>query len=89
MTAIWKYELAITDEQTVSVPGGARPLSVAEKDGKLCMWCVVTPANWQRQQSVKVSIYGTGNPMPDRGPSGNFLGTVVMGNGLAWHVFVG
>lgn len=47
---IWKVELAITDMQTVSMPDGAKLLSVANQNGNLCLWAMVDqrPRNARR-----------------------------------------
>jgi len=77
---IWKYQLQITDEQIISVPAGSRPISVAEQNGKLCMWAIVGS---NRSAKMRIQVVGTGNPMPD---VGDYIGTVVMGK-FVWHVF--
>jgi hypothetical protein len=83
---IHKHVLTVTDEQDVALPKGAMILSVAEQNGKLCMWYGfdedVTEAERRR-----IFVIGTGNPVPDV-PLGEFLGTVLsMGGRLVWHIF--
>lgn len=84
MRTIWKYELPISDKVSVPMPRGAQVLSVAEQYGKLCVWALVSTT--QEKEPQRFGIYGTGLPAEDAG-AGYFLGTVVMPNGLVWHVF--
>jgi len=94
---ILKYELKITDRQTIKVNGSkAHILSVAEQDGKLMMWAMVSAeSGFSQDPYLDVFIIGTGNELPNNlvphdGPFSNnvpFVGTVVMSNGLVWHVF--
>ncbi len=90
MTRIFKYLLAIEDEQTVEMPEGASPLTAqiqrsAEMDG-LFLWAVVNPDNPKRKYRVR--IVGTGNPFDDAAFwFGGYVGTVQDGD-FVWHVFV-
>ena len=82
---IWKYELAITDTQEVMMPQGALILSVANQNGKLCLWAMVVPANPDSRRIIE--IIGTGNPFEvDTGIDRKFIGTAIIGS-LVWHVF--
>ena len=86
---ILKYELEITDRQTISFGDSeGSPLSVAEQDGKLMMWCMVKEDKLLDGFShiLKVEIVGTGH-LSRKLYKGNFVGTVVMRNGFVWHVF--
>ena len=89
---ILKYELEIKDRQTIPIGNGqARPLSAAEQNGKLMLWCMVKedffPADYKC--SVVVDIVGTGHFHDDKCQiyKSDFVGTVVMRNGFVWHVF--
>lgn len=79
---IWKYELEITDRQTIQMPEGSQILSVANQNGKLCLWAIVSPANSDRDRVIE--IIGTGNPM--RISNRKFIGTVVI-DPFVRHVF--
>lgn len=82
---IWKFELAITDMQEVTMPDGAELLSVANQNGNLCLWAIVDPSKERRRRYIE--IIGTGNPMPtDMGVDRKFIGTAVV-NPFVWHVF--
>jgi hypothetical protein len=81
---IWKYELEITDEQTVNMPMHADILTVQMQGGTMCMWALVEPENVKRPR--KFLVVGTGNPMPDG--MQRYVGTVQMMQGsLVWHIF--
>ena len=87
---IWKYELEITDKQTISFGNSyAKPLSVAEQNGKLMMWVSLLDDFYDAdiENVVDVRIIGTGMvtsiPISDF-----FLGSVLMSNGFVWHVYV-
>jgi hypothetical protein len=82
---IYKYSLAITDEQVIYAPPSARPLTVQFQNGMLCLWMRLDPKEILEQFTIR--IYGTGNPIPaDRHDA--YLGTVQEhGGALVWHVF--
>ncbi|QTH19626.1 hypothetical protein HRJ34_14710 [Rhizorhabdus wittichii] len=43
---VWKFPLEIRDgRQSVSLPGGSRPLSVANQHGRLVLWAAVRMAS--------------------------------------------
>jgi len=84
METIWKFPLATTDRQTISVPAGAASLSVAEQNGGLSLWAMLDTEEKEKEDWV-IEIYGTGHPVGDA-PC-DFIGTVVMACGLVWHVF--
>lgn len=84
-TVIWKYQLKITDQQTIEIPCEHKILSVAQQNGILCMWVEVNPDAYLSE--VDIVICGTGNPIPHiEGYNLIFVGTVVM-NPFVWHVF--
>lgn len=83
MKTIFKYELAITDNQYLCIPSPAEILHVGEQNGKLMLWAVVD--NGLEMISIGISIFGTGNPASTLGKT--HIGTVQMSNGLVWHIF--
>ena len=88
MRKIWKWELEIKDDQVITAPlGGLEYLDVQEQDGKLCLWGVVT--DWETMGAYTIYIFGTGHPIPNYLDTNTYIGTVVMSNGLVWHVFGG
>ena len=73
---VWKYPLAITDEQEISMPIGARILSVDFQDSRLFLWAVVDPDE-QEQEQVTLRVVGTGHQMADYDEERwRFIGTV-------------
>lgn len=84
---IWKFELQVTDTQSVVMPAGANPLYVADQNGNLCLWAVVNPQ--KPSESRDVWVVGTGNSMPTEIELyGDYIGTVQQGR-FVWHVFIG
>ena len=84
MKTIWKYELKITDEQTISLPVNSKILSVQNFNGKLCLWAIVNSEDAEKER--KIAIIGTGNPLWCNLKFWNFIDTVQMESGV-WHVF--
>lgn len=60
--SVWKYEIQVTDEFTVSMPMLATVIHVDVQDGKPCMWALVNPANERVERTFHV--HGTGHPVP-------------------------
>ena len=84
---IWKYPLELTDGQQVMMPAGAEILSVAEQNGRLCLWALVDPAETLRLGRL-IEIHGTGNLSINTLRTRKFIGTcVTSGGALVWHVF--
>lgn len=81
---IWKYELEITDRQTILMPAKARILSVQVQHERLCLWALVNPVLTKEERHFEV--FGTGHPVPNRRRA--YLGTVqISGGSLVFHVF--
>ena len=82
---IYKYELSITDgPQTIHLSGHSEPLKVAEQNGKLLMW-VQTCTDCELEPWV-FRVSGTGHEI-DNELDLVHIDTVLMSNGLVWHVF--
>lgn len=79
---IWKYDLAITDRQTLHLPRDAELLLVDQQQGRLRLWALVDAT--ADHEPRLFAIYGTGHPLPDN--PGLHLGTVVI-DPYVWHVF--
>lgn len=80
---IWKFELEITDIQTLKMPCGAKILSAASQNGTLCLWAMCDTEKPDKNRVIE--IIGTGNPVHmcfER----VFIGTAIM-NPFVWHVF--
>lgn len=85
---IWKYALLITKHQTITLPKGARILSVAEQGGVLYCWALVDRDELGRDDR-RIAIIGTDHDAQVIGDAtARFIGTVLMHAGaLVWHVF--
>jgi hypothetical protein len=82
---IWKFPLEITDEQTVTAPVGALPLTAQFQHGSLQLWALVNDKS-QIMAPLRIGIFGTGNPLPDA--PGRYLSTFQLdGGALIFHVF--
>lgn len=88
MKTVYKYDLPMpgTSDDTfaITLPAGARPLTVRLQHGEPKLWAVVTPDNEPLPFTIRVA--GTGHPL---GPGGHaYLGTVQLGGGdLVFHYF--
>lgn len=81
---IWKWELAVTDSQTVMMPNGAKVLDAQMQKNSLFVWAL---CDENAEKEIRhFAIYGTGNPIP--GDPGCYIGTFQMLSGeLVFHVF--
>lgn len=87
MQKIYKYTLRITDIQKVEMPMNNTVLSAKEQNGNLCLW-VLVDINQKTELNYEIEIFGTGNPFEGgTGVMREFIDTVVMSNGLVWHLF--
>lgn len=85
MKTIWKFRLALVNDQGILMPCGAEILSVANQDGKLCIWAIVDPS--KESESRHIEIVGTDHPLPcDMGVDRRFIGTA-LADVFVWHVF--
>ena len=88
MSVIWKYNLAVTDYQTVTMPEGARLLSIGVQHNNdyPCMWALVEPD--RPVVEFGVCILGTGHNV-DLSSGWEFVGMFQLRGGLfVGHVFV-
>ena len=85
--SIWKYQLEITDSQTIKMPKGAEILSVQTQNQEVCLWALVVPNNEKEDRYIE--IFGTGhNVYCDMGIDRKFIGTAQTLDGrLVWHIF--
>lgn len=85
MITIYKYELQITDTQTISMPSQMKIIKAAEQSGKLWIWALGESEG--SIENRRIRIVGTGNPTNVSTLFASFIDTVLMANGLVWHVF--
>ena len=87
MKTIYKYELELEDSQEIPVAGFLKALKVDEQNGKLFLWCLVD-TDYNRGRGLNVAIVGTGNKMESYINNDAYFDTVIMSNGLVWHIFI-
>jgi hypothetical protein len=90
MKTIYKYLLDVQDEQEVSLPVGARILSIAMQQGKLCLWAEVDPDPTLMLVNVPIYLYGIEHPIDVPPNKRRFICTLLLNEGsLVLHAFEG
>lgn len=85
MKRVYKYKLEIQDHQVVSLPKGARILSVANQREDIVLYAEVDDEQ-KGITDIDIFIHGTGHVMNEN--ANLFLGTVLLREGyLVFHVF--
>lgn len=81
---IYKYPLAVVEDQNILMPAGAKVLHVAEQHGVLTLWARVNTDNPDEFHTIL--IRGTGDVYPTYA---HHLGTVLLNDGyLVLHIFL-
>lgn len=81
---IWKVNVPVDDEQTISAPGLTKVLHVAaESPTVLLLWVEVAPA--EPNQRLTVYVRGTGHPLREA-QAAEHVGSVQAGP-FVWHVY--
>ena len=89
MRTIYKYTLAPTDIQTVSLPKDCHPLCVKCQGNELVIYVMVDPHPDIERVDYLVTILGTGQMFESSSSLGFYLGTALMqGGSLVWHTFI-
>lgn len=90
MRVIWKFPLAITDEQEIDMPDGAIILAVQtqwggpEQGARAFLWALCTPDAPNRTRKIRIA--GTGHPIDE--PDLHYINTIQFdGGALVFHVF--
>ena len=86
MKTIYKYNLEITDSQSITMPLNSEILSAKNQGNNLCIWALVD-TDEDLNVTYEIEIFGTGNPIYDNSTFREFIDTCVMPNGLVWHLF--
>lgn len=81
---IYKTELRIQDNQRLELPAGYVILKAGEQNGALMIWYMFDENELDVEQ-VDILVVGTGHKFISTNTF--FIGTVLMSNGLVWHVF--
>lgn len=87
---IHKYPLKLNrfnDLQNIQMPENSRILKVDDQDGILTLWALVDTDNPDTR--VMFEVVATGQQLSDLGrlKVRHHLNTVVMSDGIVWHVF--
>lgn len=81
---VYKYPLEITDRVTISMPQGARVLTVQMQHSNPCLWVWVDPDAPLEERTFRIA--GTGHAIVERGAA--YIGTFQMRHGdVVFHVF--
>lgn len=88
---IFKYSLESVDIQWITMPIGAKILSVQTQEGlnrkeTICLWAMV---DMDAKTALRgIAIIGTGNPFPKIGEGMSMIHLdTVQQYGLVWHIF--
>ena len=82
MDTIWEFPLEFAPRQAITMPKGAKLLTVQTQQDTICIWAIVSPA--APQETRVFIIVGTGDDLDDG--TGEYLGTVQQGP-YVWHLF--
>lgn len=87
MKKVFKYDIAITDYQTIEMPQGAELLKVDNQNGRIELWALVDPN--AETEKRKFRLAGTGHKITDEEASKlRYVGTCILaGGGLVFHLF--
>lgn len=87
MKTIWKFPLRLTRDQIVSIPKGAKFLSVGNQLETICLWMEVDPI--EEFESWDITIIETGGNLDtELLPKLPYLGTVHLSNSeYIFHVY--
>jgi len=85
---IYKYLLDLANEQTLSLPKGAKVLYVHSQKDTLRLWALVNIQE-SEMEDRRILIIGTGKPVPADIEEFSYITTVHMCNDdLIWHIFI-
>ncbi len=79
---IYKYRLAVTDVQAITMPRGAQLLTVQIQGDAAFLWALID--NHQAPSERTIAIFGTGNPLPEL--CGEYIATFQTPP-FVWHAF--
>jgi len=82
---VWKFPVSLDDVFVVSLPKGAKPLSVQDQAGDVQMWCLCD-SDESVYENRAFRLSGTGHPIPQKIIA--FVGTFqILGGSLVFHLF--
>lgn len=83
MKTIYKYPIRMVDSQRLSIPLGAKLLSLQVQHGTPCLWAEVDDDEGINQELV-VSVVGTGQTVPPGAV--NYVGALQFGV-MVFHIY--
>lgn len=88
MNKIYKYPIAQTDEQGLTLPKGSQILSIINQYDKPVIYAIVDP-NTKQGQMYNIRTIGTGHEIDDDLSKYTFIGTLSFLSGnLIFHYFI-
>ena len=82
---IYKYEIEVTDQQTLQLPQQAEILSIQVQDNNIMLWALVI--DYTKLVDYRfIECYGTGHEIVDDANELVFLATIQYRGGV-WHFF--
>lgn len=87
MRKIYKKRLTVQEKQIVLFKGTDRVIKVEEQSGFLSLWYITDDVSDEPFYELIIYIIGTGHTLGDA-VDADYVNTVVMQNGLVWHVFM-
>ena len=85
MKTIWKFPLAVVSPYQITMPKGAKILTVQRQGAHACLWAIVDP-DAEKERRV-FEIFGTGQSMHEgMGIDRKYIGTF-QASEFVWHVF--
>jgi len=85
MNYIYKYQLKVTNVQSIEMPSDAEILTVQNQNDIVTLWAKIDSNNTIVAERTIV-IIGTGHPFKNvMGRFNKYIGTVMVGS-LVWHV---
>lgn len=85
MNCVWKYKLDHM-VQKVELPVGAKILSAVIQDGQVVVYAFVN-SDEEKKETVEFVAQPTGESSVERLNEYTFLDTVMVANGLVFHIF--
>ncbi len=83
---IWKYNLAVKDEQIIELPEKSTILTVQAQNDMICLWALVNPETDVKERRC-IRVIGTGHAINDF-DNLKYISTVQIFNGkLVFGIF--
>lgn len=85
---IYKYDLEITEEQSIEIQKNYRILSIQSQKDSLRLWALIDKDETIFEK-IDIRIYGTGKTLPENISAFQHYTTIELCDGnLVWHIFL-